>query len=64
MPAFLAGPRTCLGKDVAYLGTAVLVASLLDALDVAYAGDADPVYDTGLTMWAAGPVPIAFTPRR
>ena len=64
MPAFLAGPRTCLGKDVAYLGTAVLVASLLDAFDVAYAGDADPVYDTGLTMWAAGPVPIAFTPRR
>ncbi|KAH8051527.1 cytochrome p450 [Aureococcus anophagefferens] len=64
MPAFLAGPRTCLGKDVAYLGTAVLVASLLDTFDVAYAGDADPVYDTGLTMWAAGPVPIAFTPRR
>ncbi|KAH8086170.1 cytochrome p450 [Aureococcus anophagefferens] len=64
MPAFLAGPRTCLGKDVAYLGTAVLVASLLDTFDVAYAGDADPVYDTGLTMWGAGPVPIAFTPRR
>ena len=63
MPAFLAGPRTCLGKEVAYLSSAVLLSALLDRFDVALAQRHEPVYDTGLTLWVKGPVLMKFTPR-
>ena len=33
-PVFLAGPRTCLGKDMAYLGAGLLLTSLLARFDV------------------------------
>jgi cytochrome P450 len=39
-PVFQAGPRTCLGKDVAYLGASVVLDRLLDAFDVALAPSA------------------------
>lgn len=64
LPVFQAGPRTCLGKDVAYLGAAMLLARILDAYDVALApGQGEPVYDTGLTLWVDGPMSVVFAPR-
>ena len=36
-PVFLAGPRMCLGKDMAYLGAGMMLTSLLERYDVSLA---------------------------
>ena len=38
-PVFLAGPRTCLGKDMAYLGAGLLLTALLERYDLELACD-------------------------
>mmetsp|Transcript_18680 Transcript_18680/g.59504 ORF Transcript_18680/g.59504 Transcript_18680/m.59504 type:complete len:480 (-) Transcript_18680:229-1668(-) len=56
-PVFLAGPRTCLGKEMAYLGAGLLVTSLLERFDFSLARPAhETTYDIGLTLWAKGGV--------
>ena len=63
-PVFLAGPRTCLGKDMAYLGAGLLLTSLLDRFDIALDQPAAEVtYDIGLTLWTKDGVRVAFRRR-
>lgn len=63
-PAFLAGPRTCLGKDVAYLGAGLLLTLLLDRFDFELCEpDVEPIYDTGLTLWVLGGLKVLLKAR-
>ena len=63
-PAFLAGPRTCLGKNVAYIGAGVMLASLVQRFDFELAAEEAPLCDTGLTLWIKGGLPVRFKKRR
>ena len=60
MPAFLAGPRTCLGKDVAYLGAGLLLSKLVRRFRFELAQAHEPTYDTGLTLWVEGGLLVRF----
>jgi len=63
-PVFLAGPRTCLGKEMAYLGSGLLLTTLLSRYDVALADPAESItYDVGLTLWTENGVRMRFTER-
>eukprot|EP00308_Calcidiscus_leptoporus_P002948 CAMPEP_0119382908 /NCGR_PEP_ID=MMETSP1334-20130426/75679_1 /TAXON_ID=127549 /ORGANISM="Calcidiscus leptoporus, Strain RCC1130" /LENGTH=99 /DNA_ID=CAMNT_0007403541 /DNA_START=1 /DNA_END=300 /DNA_ORIENTATION=+ len=64
-PVFLAGPRTCLGKEMAYLGAGLLLTALLQRFDIEMTRPAHEVtYDVGLTLWTKGGVFIRFRDRK
>ena len=50
-PAFICGPRECIGKESAFLSTAVMLLAFLKAYDVMSCADEEPIYTTGLTLW-------------
>ena len=63
-PVFLAGPRTCLGKDMAYMGAGMLLTLLLTQFDIALVDAPGSItYDIGLTLWTEAGVRIAFRER-
>lgn len=63
-PVFHAGPRTCLGKDSAYLGAGVVLSELLERFDFELETPRDEVgYDTGLTLWIHGGLNVRFRER-
>ena len=63
-PVFLAGPRMCLGKDMAYLGAGMMLTSLLERYDVSLAQSPESVlYDVGITLWTQTGVRIRFQRR-
>jgi len=63
-PVFLAGPRTCLGKDMAYLGAGLILTALLSRFDISLADPPERVqYDLGLTLWTTNGVSIRFKER-
>ena len=78
-PVFLAGPRTCLGKDMAYLGAGLLLTALLERYDLELACDPKErvntewhghathargvTYGLGLTLWVHGGLPVRLARR-
>ena len=78
-PVFLAGPRTCLGKDMAYLGAGLLLTALLERYDIELACDPKErvntewhghathargvTYGLGLTLWVHGGLPVRLARR-
>ncbi|KAJ8603160.1 hypothetical protein CTAYLR_004596 [Chrysophaeum taylorii] len=64
-PAFHAGPRLCLGKDLAYISAGKLLVDLLTKFDFELLVPPDEVrYDNGMTLWVQGGLPVKFTSRR
>lgn len=63
-PVFLAGPRTCLGKDMAYLGAGLLLTQLLSHFDLELMDDPSQItYDIGLTLWTPHGLRVRFRER-
>ena len=63
-PVFFAGPRTCLGKDMAYLGAGLLLTSLLARFDLQLAEEREVIYGCGVTLWVHGGLHVRFRERR
>ncbi|KAF8718390.1 hypothetical protein HU200_025373 [Digitaria exilis] len=62
--AFHAGPRLCLGKEMAYIQMKSVVASVLEDLDVVVDGAYRPRQLPSLTLRMAGGLPVTVKPRR
>lgn len=63
-PAFHAGPRLCLGKDVAYLSATTALLAVLDAYDFHLIQPKSQIrYHATLTLWVKDGLPVVFTPR-
>ena len=62
-PVFFAGPRTCLGKDMAYLGAGLLLTSLLSRFDLQLADEREVIYGCGVTLWVHGGLHVRFRER-
>ncbi|PUZ42124.1 hypothetical protein GQ55_9G559700 [Panicum hallii var. hallii] len=62
--AFHAGPRLCLGKEMAYIQMKSIVAGVLEELDVAVDGAYRPRQVPSLTLRMAGGLPVTVKPRR
>ncbi|OEL32325.1 Cytochrome P450 94A1 [Dichanthelium oligosanthes] len=62
--AFHAGPRLCLGKEMAYIQMKAIVASVLEELDVAVDGAYQPRQVASLTLRMADGLPVTVKPRR
>ncbi|KAF8673796.1 hypothetical protein HU200_048551 [Digitaria exilis] len=62
--AFHAGPRVCLGKEMAYIQMKSIVACVLEELDVVVHGAYQPRQVTSLTLRMADGLPVTVTPRR
>ncbi|GMH81008.1 hypothetical protein TrLO_g9617, partial [Triparma laevis f. longispina] len=64
MPTFLAGKRTCLGKDMAMLSSSIMLLDFLDEFDVGGGEEAEVAYDTGLTLWSTTGMNIKVDARK
>lgn len=64
MPTFLAGKRTCLGKDMAMLSSSIMLLDFLDEFNVGGGEEAEVVYDTGLTLWSTTGMNIKVDARK
>jgi cytochrome P450 len=64
MPTFLAGPRICLGKDMAMLSSQLMLLKFLNKFDVSKGEEANPMYDNSLTHWAVEPGMLLKVDRR
>ncbi|KAG0552116.1 hypothetical protein BDA96_01G481300 [Sorghum bicolor] len=62
--AFHAGPRLCLGKEMAYIQMKSIVACVLEELDVAVDGAHQPRPVASLTLRMADGLPVTVKPRR
>ncbi|CAL4929871.1 unnamed protein product [Urochloa decumbens] len=62
--AFHAGPRLCLGKEMAYIQMKSIVACVLEELDVAVDGAYRPRQVASLTLRMADGLPVTVKPRR
>jgi cytochrome P450 len=62
--AFHAGPRLCLGKEMAYIQMKSIVACVLEELDVAVDGAYCPRKVASLTLRMADGLPVTVKPRR
>ena len=64
-PVFLAGPRICLGKDMAFLSTGSLLTALLARFDIKLdpSEAASVTYDISLTMWTRHGMRVKFLER-
>jgi cytochrome P450 len=62
--AFHAGPRVCLGKEMAYIQMKSIVACVLEELDVAVDGAYRPRQVASLTLRMADGLPATVKPRR
>ncbi|CAL4938312.1 unnamed protein product [Urochloa decumbens] len=62
--AFHAGPRLCLGKEMAYIQMKSIVAGVLEELDVAVDGAYQPRQLPSLTLRMADGLPVTVKPRR
>eukprot|EP00897_Mesotaenium_endlicherianum_P010830 jgi/Mesen1/9776/ME000007S09824 len=62
-PVFNAGPRTCLGKDMAYLLMKTVVASTLLSFKVNVKPGYEAKYRAGVTLGMAGGLPVTIEPR-
>jgi len=62
--AFHAGPRLCLGKEMAYIQMKSIVACVLEELDVAVDGAYRPRKVASLTLRMADGLPVTVKPRR
>ncbi|TKV97376.1 hypothetical protein SEVIR_9G489800v4 [Setaria viridis] len=62
--AFHAGPRACMGKEMAYIQMKSIVASVLEELDVAVDGAYRPRQVASLTLRMAEGLPVTVKPRR
>lgn len=52
LPIFLAGPRLCLGKDMAFLSSSILLTKLLESFEISGGESQEYQYDVGLTIFA------------
>ncbi|CAL4913328.1 unnamed protein product [Urochloa decumbens] len=62
--AFHAGPRLCLGKEMAYIQMKSIVACVLEELDVVVDGAYRPRQVASLTLRMADGLPVTVKPRR
>lgn len=62
-PVFQAGPRICLGKEMAFLQMKRVVADVLQHFRVVPVGEAEPVYITDLTAKMKGGFPVRIEER-
>ncbi|CAN6295952.1 unnamed protein product [Urochloa humidicola] len=62
--AFHAGPRLCLGKEMAYIQRKSIVACVLEELDVAVDGTYRPQQVASLTLRMADGLPVTVKPRQ
>jgi len=63
LPIFLAGPRLCLGKEMAMLSSGLMLSKMLDAFDVEGGDEVEPKYEIGLTIWVDGKMPLVLKER-
>lgn len=62
-PVFLGGPRLCLGRDMAFLGSGIMISTLIDAFDLELVDPVESVlYEVSVTMWIHGGLRVR--PRR
>ena len=64
LPIFLAGPRLCLGKDMAMLSSSIMLTSALDRFDVSGGDDIAYRYDISLTIWADKDMPLKLKEKK
>lgn len=62
-PVFQAGPRICLGKEMAFLQMKRVVAGVVQRFRVVPVGEAEPVYITDLTAKMKGGFPVRIQER-